>query len=120
MKAGIRKAAGRLAGAVAGTLSTLGIFVCVVTACVMLTGKAIADPTDAATPYVGPRLIQEDVRIPAQGGKYSLAATILRPEGPGPYGAIVLNHGTPGSSTGRARSSATSPWSGSTRSPRRS
>jgi hypothetical protein len=51
----------------------------------------------------GPRLVQEDVRIPA--GRYSLAATILRPQGEGPYGAIILNHGTPGSASGRARES---------------
>ena len=54
----------------------------------------------------GPRLVQEDVRIPAANGRYTLAATILRPEGEGPYGAIVLNHGTPGSASGRARESA--------------
>ena len=53
---------------------------------------------------LGPRLVQEDVRIPA--GRYSIAATILRPEGPGPYGAVVLNHGTPGSASGRARETA--------------
>jgi len=51
----------------------------------------------------GPRLVQEDVRIPA--GRYTIAATILRPDGAGPYGAVVLNHGTPGSATGRARES---------------
>ena len=36
--------------------------------------------------------IQEAVRIPAPGG-YTVAATILRPEGPGPFGAVILNHG---------------------------
>ena len=55
---------------------------------------------------IGPRLVQEDVRIPAANGRYSLAATILRPEGKGPFGAVVLNHGTPGSASGRARESA--------------
>jgi dienelactone hydrolase len=55
---------------------------------------------------LGPRLVQEEVRIPALGGKYSLAATILRPEGVGPFGAVILNHGTPGSASGRARESA--------------
>src|SRR5262245_12392153 len=39
------------------------------------------------------RLIDEDVRIPVNNGSYSIAAKILRPEGAGPYGAIVLNHG---------------------------
>ena len=58
----------------------------------------------ADEPVFGPRLIQEDVRIPA--GRYSIAATILRPEGAGPYGAVILNHGTPGSASGRARESA--------------
>ena len=38
-------------------------------------------------------LVDEDVRIPVSKGNYSIAAKILRPEGPGPYGAIVLNHG---------------------------
>ena len=52
----------------------------------------------------GPRLIQQEVRIPA--GHYTLAATILRPEGAGPFGAVILNHGTPGSASGRARESA--------------
>jgi dienelactone hydrolase len=52
---------------------------------------------------LGPRLVQEDVRIPA--GRYSIAATILRPEGYGPFGAVILNHGTPGSASGRARES---------------
>jgi dienelactone hydrolase len=52
-----------------------------------------------------PRLMQEEVRIPVPGGQYSIAATILRPEGEGPYGGVVLNHGTPGSAGGRARES---------------
>jgi dienelactone hydrolase len=42
-----------------------------------------------------PRFVQEDVRIPAHGGRTTLAVTILRPRGPGPYGAVVLNHGVP-------------------------
>jgi dienelactone hydrolase len=33
------------------------------------------------------------VRIHVSNGHYSIAAKILRPEGSGPYGAIVLNHG---------------------------
>ena len=52
-----------------------------------------------------PRLMQEEVRIPVAGGEYSIAATILRPEGEGPYGGVILNHGTPGSASGRARES---------------
>jgi dienelactone hydrolase len=60
-------------------------------------------PVFAEESAFGPRLVQQDVRIPA--GHYALAATILRPEGPGPFGAVVLNHGTPGSASGRARES---------------
>ena len=66
--------------------------------CLAVSGVAAAQEST-----FGPRLIQEDVRIPA--GRYSIAATVLRPEGPGPYGAVVLNHGTPGSASGRARES---------------
>jgi dienelactone hydrolase len=43
----------------------------------------------------GVRLVEEDVRIPARSGHYAIAAKIMRPEGDGPYGAIVLNHGAP-------------------------
>jgi dienelactone hydrolase len=67
--------------------------------CLCFTGTVLAEET------LGPRLVQEEVRIPALGGKYSLAATILRPEGVGPFGAVILNHGTPGSASGRARES---------------
>src|ERR671923_2520181 len=66
-----------------------------------LTGAAFAEESS-----FGPRLIQEEIRIPAANGRYTLAATVLRPEGEGPYGAVVLNHGTPGSASGRARESA--------------
>jgi dienelactone hydrolase len=48
--------------------------------------------------------IQEGVRIPAPGG-YMVAATILRPEGPGPFGAVILNHGVPVSDKERAGAS---------------
>jgi dienelactone hydrolase len=48
------------------------------------------------------RFVQEDVRIPAHSGRTTLAITILRPRGDGPYGAVVLNHGVP--LTERARS----------------
>lgn len=41
------------------------------------------------------RLVEEEVRIPGSNGNYNIAAKILRPEGVGPYGAIVLNHGAP-------------------------
>jgi dienelactone hydrolase len=68
--------------------------------CLAVCGAAIADEAQ-----FGPRLVHEDVRIPAANGRYSVAATILRPEGNGPFGAVVLNHGTPGSASGRARES---------------
>lgn len=40
-----------------------------------------------------PRLVREDLRIAAPHGRYSLAVTVLRPGGDGPYGAVILNHG---------------------------
>jgi len=64
-----------------------------------IAGAALADEGT-----FGPRLVQEEIRIPA--GRYSIAATILRPEGAGPFGAVILNHGTPGSASGRASESA--------------
>jgi len=67
--------------------------------CLVFAGAGFADDGT-----FGPRLVQEEVRIPA--GRYSLAATILRPEGAGPFGAVILNHGTPGSTSGRANESA--------------
>ena len=48
-------------------------------------------------------LLEEHVRIPVPGQAYTVAATILRPVGPGPYGVVVLNHGVPGSAEARAR-----------------
>ncbi len=50
---------------------------------------ALIDPPPASL------LVQESVRIPAQGGRTTLAVSILRPRGDGPYGAVVLNHGVP-------------------------
>jgi dienelactone hydrolase len=78
-----------------GNKGILGLFLCLC----LYAASALADE------HLGPRLIQEDVRIPAAGGRYTLAATILRPEGQGRFGAVILNHGTPGSATGRARES---------------
>src|ERR1051325_8005334 len=49
----------------------------------------------------GVRLVDEDVRIPVNNGKYTLAARILRPDGAGPCGAVVLNHGAAGSAEER-------------------
>ena len=71
--------------------------------CCMAAMPAQADP-DAA--YFGPRLIQEQVRVPVDGGRRSVAATVVRPEGDGPYGVIVLNHGVPVSDVERLRTSA--------------
>lgn len=52
------------------------------------------------------KLIDEEVRIPGRSGDYTIAATILRPDGAGPYGALILNHGTPVSAAERAQESA--------------
>src|SRR3954467_15541280 len=54
--------------------------------------------------YYGPRLIEEKVRIPSPNGR-AIAATILRPDAPGPFGAIILNHGVSASARERARES---------------
>ena len=51
------------------------------------------------------RFVREEVRIAVQDGRYSLAITILRPRGAGPYGAIVLNHGVPASAAARSAES---------------
>jgi dienelactone hydrolase len=55
-------------------------------------------------PYYGPRLIEERVRIAAPNNR-TIAATVLRPEGQGPFGAVVLNHGVSASARERARES---------------
>ena len=62
-------------------------------------------PTQEEHAYYGPRLVEENVRIPTASGG-SLAATILRPDGDGPYGAVILNHGVSASARERARESA--------------
>jgi dienelactone hydrolase len=98
--------------AIADTATSLGIFIGVIAACVFVAGQAIAGDasyrfaaiTDESA--IGPRLVQEDVRIPARGGRYEIAATILRPEGVGPFGAVILNHGVPGSEKERFSESA--------------
>ncbi len=54
---------------------------------------AHAQPLGPADAGVG--LVEEDVRIPSRNGDYSIAARILRPDGDGPYGAMILNHGAP-------------------------
>src|SRR5207253_6354233 len=52
----------------------------------------------------GPRLVEEKVKIASPNGR-PIAATILRPEGEGPYGVVVLNHGVSASARERARES---------------
>jgi len=54
---------------------------------------AIGNLAYAQQEFAAVRLIDEDVRIPVSNGNYGIAAKILRPDGAGPYGAIVLNHG---------------------------
>jgi dienelactone hydrolase len=41
------------------------------------------------------RFVDEEVRVPSRSGDYTIATRILRPDGAGPFGAIVLNHGAP-------------------------
>jgi dienelactone hydrolase len=64
---------------------------------------AIAHDDDV---YTRPDVIEEQVRIPVPAGQYSIAATILRPTGPGPFGVVVLNHGVPVSEEQRLTTSA--------------
>ena len=57
----------------------------------------------------GPReeiLVEEALRIPGPHGRYTIATTVVRPSGPGPFAAIVLNHGVPVSAEARAHESA--------------
>lgn len=54
--------------------------------------------------YYGPRLIEERIRIAAPNNR-TIAATILRPDGQGPFGAVILNHGVSASARDRARES---------------
>jgi len=70
-----------------------------------LAARAVhAQAPEELSGYYGPRLIEEKVRIPAPNGR-AIAATILRPEGDGPFGAVVLNHGVSASARERARES---------------
>src|SRR5258707_14528075 len=89
-------AQGRMARAAAFTATVL---------CALLTGLvATTARAQEDHSYYGPRLIEEKVRIPAPGG-YTIAATILRPDAPGPFGVVVLNHGVSASARERARES---------------
>src|SRR5258706_3054735 len=58
-------------------------------------GALLLAPAHKDSAYLGDN-IRDDIRIPAADGHYSLALTILRPRGDGPFGAIVLNHGVGG------------------------
>ena len=51
-------------------------------------GTLLLLPARNESPYV-----RDDIRIPVADADYSLAVTILRPRGDGPFGAIILNHG---------------------------
>src|SRR4030088_2591453 len=95
----------------AGGVASLALFIGIVSLCVFVAGEALADQPAAArvidhSPLLGPNPIQEDVRIPVQGAQYEVAATILRPQGEGPFGVVVLNHGVPGSEKERLKESA--------------
>jgi hypothetical protein len=58
-------------------------------------------------PRSAPRFIQEEVRVRPPGARYTLAVSIVRPRGEGPFGAIILNHGTgPTTQARRAESTA--------------
>ena len=73
--------------------------------CVLMAGLAArVASAQEEHPYYGPRLIEERVRIPAPNNR-TIAATVLRPEGQGPFGAVVLNHGVAASARERARES---------------
>jgi dienelactone hydrolase len=87
----------------------VALILCYLAAGSAASGLAAAQSSEATAAvedhaYYGPRLIEEKVRIPSGSG-YSIAATILRPEGAGPYGAVILNHGVSASARERARES---------------
>src|SRR6185503_11011694 len=114
MRGGVRAAL----AAFGSLAASLGIFIGVIGATVLVAGKAIAEPVRvfssvAGGGAVGPRLVQEDIRIPSQNGRYEIAATILRPEGAGPFGAVILNHGVPSSEQERAAESAVADFNAS-------
>jgi dienelactone hydrolase len=73
-----------------------------------LGSAAVAESPVASAPvsYVGAKVVEEVVSIPARNGAYKVTATIVRPEGVGPYGAVILNHGVPVSREQRAKESA--------------
>src|SRR5207302_10218920 len=52
----------------------------------------------------GPRMVENKVRVARPNGR-AIAATILRPDAQGPFGAVGLNHGVSASARVRARES---------------
>jgi dienelactone hydrolase len=60
---------------------------------VALVAGVIGVPLLAPAP-AGSSLVLEELYIPSRSGHEWLAVTIVRPSGGGPYGAVVLNHGT--------------------------
>jgi dienelactone hydrolase len=90
-----------------GIVCALGVLGAVLSGLVEAPAQAQAQAqfqTQEEHSYYGPRLVEEKVRIPGSNGR-SLAATILRPDAPGPFGAVVLNHGVSASARERARES---------------
>src|SRR3954451_20690019 len=81
-----------------------GILRVLLLASALVAGLASAAQAQEDHSYYGPRLIEERVRIPVASGR-TIAATILRPEGQGPFGVVVLNHAVSASARERARES---------------
>ena len=71
-------------------------------ALVVLLSWTIGNVAYAQDAFGSVRLVEEDVRIPAPNANYTIFAKVLKPEGAGPFGAIVLNHGAPVSADSRA------------------
>src|SRR5688572_10498831 len=51
-------------------------------------GRTRSPETDAPRNGAAVRLIDEEVVLPSKDGKYTIAAKVLRPVGPGPFGAV--------------------------------
>ncbi len=66
-------------------------------------------PVPSAVRYYDDRggapLVEEDVRVFGPWWGYTIATKILHPQGGGPFGAIVLNHGVPVAAGARSRES---------------
>src|SRR5688500_1909905 len=67
----------------------MGLRLCAALAALCWCAGALVEP-----PAPGP-FVQEDLRIRVHDGRTTLAITILRPRGDGPFGAVILNHGMP-------------------------